>query len=57
MNEIKTEQNLLLVLYWSISKIKYFGAINIAKVKHPTPGQFYLLSFPALYIATTFQCG
>ena len=47
MNETKTELNLLLVFYWSISKIKYFGGMNIAKVKHPIPGHFYLFSIPA----------
>ena len=47
MNETKTERNLLLVFYWSISKIKYFGRKNIEKIKYPTPGQFYLFSFPA----------
>ena len=47
MNETKTEGNLLVVFYWSISKIKYFRRINIAKVKHSIPGQFYIFSFPA----------
>ena len=47
MKETKTERNLLPEFYWSISKIKYLGRISSAKVKHPTPGQFYLLSFPA----------
>ena len=34
--------------FWSLSKIKYFGIINSAKGKHPTPFQFYLFSFPTL---------
>ena len=34
MNEIKTEWNLLLLFYWSISKMKYFTGINNAKGKH-----------------------
>ena len=45
MNETKTERNLLLLFYLSISKMKYFGRINSEKGKHPTPCQFYLLSF------------
>ena len=51
MNETKTEQTLLLLFYWSMSKIKYSGRINMAIVKHLTPGQFYLFSFPVLYVA------
>ena len=47
MNETKIEWNLLLIFYWSISKMKYFGRINSAKGKHPIPGQFYLFSIPA----------
>ena len=37
MNETKAEWNLLLVFYWSISTIKYFGRIN-SEGKHPTLG-------------------
>ena len=47
MNETKTEWNLLLEFCWSILKTKFFGRINNAKLKHPTPGQFYLFSFLA----------
>ena len=32
---------------WFILKMKFFGRINNAKGKHPTPGQFYLFSFLA----------
>ena len=47
MNETKTEWSLLLVFYWSLSKIKYFGRINSTKGNYPTPSQFYLFFFPA----------
>ena len=40
MNETKTERNLLVVFYWPISKIKYFGRMKIKS-------QFYIFSFPA----------
>ena len=46
-NETKTERNLLMVFYWSISKIKYFSRMNSANVKYPNPGKFYLFYFPA----------
>ena len=58
-NETKTERNLLLVFYWSIPKIKHFGRINSAKVKHSTPGWFYLFSFPAwneVELMNAFKC-
>ena len=54
MNETNTEQNFLLVFYWSISKIKHLGRINSAKVKHTIPGQFYLFSF---LVAAIFENG
>ena len=41
ITKTKTERNLPLVFCWSISKIKYFGRINIAKLNHPTQGQFF----------------
>ena len=47
MNETKTEWNLLLVFYWSIFKMNYFGRINNAKGKHLTLGQCCLFSFCA----------
>ena len=58
-NETKTEQNLQLVFYWSISKIKYIGRINSAKVKYPTSGKFYLFFFPAwneAELMNAFKC-
>ena len=45
MNETKTEWNLLLVSYWSIYKMKYFGRINSGKGIHPTSDQFYYFPF------------
>ena len=47
MNETKAEWNLLLAFHWLILKMKFFGRINNAKGKHPTPGQFCLFSFLA----------
>ena len=38
MNEARTKWNLLLLLFWSISKMKYNGRINSATGKNSATG-------------------